>query len=250
MNTNLDAALGIDTGNVLWLSSPSNIRFYPSNSITSAGQWAYATANNDAVRGLHLNSPSSTNNTESQLLIAGTGSQSYTISFGLNPPLSLPTQAGARGAGKKIVLQETNNTFINTESAIGRETGFMWLCDPGGIKLYTNNLTATARVQIDSNGLTINQAGGGLLIKEGSNATMGQATLVAGTVTVSTTKVTANSRIMLTAQNNSGTEYGIVKVSARAATSFTITSYRGNNTTTVAAGDTSNVAWQIIEPAP
>ena len=76
------------------------------------------------------------------------------------------------------------------------------------------------------------------------------ATLVAGTVTVSTTKVTTNSRIFLTTQTLSGTEYGTVRVSARsAATSFAITSYRGNNTTTVASGDTSNVAWMIVEPA-
>ena len=92
--------------------------------------------------------------------------------------------------------------------------------------------------------------GYGLIFTEGTNAIMGIATLVAGTVTVSTTKVTTNSRIFLTTQTLSGTEYGTVRVSARsAATSFAITSYRGNNTTTVASGDTSNVAWMIVEPA-
>jgi len=80
----------------------------------------------------------------------------------------------------------------------------------------------------------------GLRVKEGTNRQMGTATLAAGTVTVSTTAVTANSRIQLTAQNTGGTP-GALRVSARTAgTSFTITST--SNT------DTSLVAWLLIEP--
>lgn len=87
----------------------------------------------------------------------------------------------------------------------------------------------------------LTNAGKGLYVKEGTNATMGKATLVAGTITVNTTKVTANSRIFLTHQNLSGTA-GFVYVSARTAgTSFTITS--------ASASDTSDIAWMIVEPA-
>jgi len=87
-------------------------------------------------------------------------------------------------------------------------------------------------------GMTIND---GIRINEGTNATMGTAVLTAGTVTVNTTKVTANSRIFLTTQTSGGTP-GSVYVSARTAgTSFTITSTSGT--------DTSTVAWLIIEPA-
>jgi hypothetical protein len=89
--------------------------------------------------------------------------------------------------------------------------------------------------------VTINTAGKGLSIKEGSNAKMGLATLVAGTVVVSTTAVTANSRIQLTAQET-GLFVGNLRVSARTAgTSFTILS--------TAATDTCTVAWLLIEPA-
>lgn len=89
--------------------------------------------------------------------------------------------------------------------------------------------------------IIIGTAGGGLQVKEGSNATCGVATLSAGTVTVSTTKVTANSRIFLTGQNTSGT-IGELTVSARnAAQDFTITGL---------ATDTRDVAWFIVEPAP
>lgn len=103
--------------------------------------------------------------------------------------------------------------------------------DPDGETYITNSLTLTT-------------AGSGLRIKEGSNATSGVATLVAGTVTVSTTKVTANSRIQLT-PNTLGTVTvpQAVGVTARSAgTSFTITS--------ADATDTSDIAWVIIENAP
>lgn len=87
----------------------------------------------------------------------------------------------------------------------------------------------------------LNTAGKGIKIKEGSNAKLGVATLVGGTVTVANTSVTANSRIMLTSQVDGGTP-GFLRVSARtAATSFTITSG--------SASDTSTVAYHIIEPA-
>jgi hypothetical protein len=107
----------------------------------------------------------------------------------------------------------------------------------------TNAASILSAVSLSTVGnFTLSNAGGKLLIKEGSNASMGTATLVAGTVTVNNTLVTANSRIFLTAQNTGGTP-GALRISARvAATSFTITSS--------SATDTSLAAWLIIEPAP
>lgn len=90
--------------------------------------------------------------------------------------------------------------------------------------------------------LLLNTAGNGLYIKEGTNATMGVATLVAGAVTVNTTKVSTNSRIFLTVQGGTITNVGAVYVSARTAgTSFVISSLN--------VLDTSDVAWVIIEPS-
>lgn len=90
--------------------------------------------------------------------------------------------------------------------------------------------------------IVLGTAGLGLKVKEGTNARMGGATLVTGTVVVNTTAVTANSRIMLTGQNSSGT-HGELTVSARTAgTSFTITSSN--------AADTRSIGWIIFEPAP
>lgn len=86
----------------------------------------------------------------------------------------------------------------------------------------------------------VQTAGKTIGIKEGANAKMGTATLVGGTVTVNTTAVATGSRIFLSI-NTSGGTVGAVYVSARVnATSFTITSTSG--------ADTSTVAWLIVDP--
>lgn len=122
----------------------------------------------------------------------------------------------------------------------GGDVNLYW--GSAGLLKTDNNLQVLGTLEVDGASLTLGTAGGGLKVKEGTNATMGTATLVAGTVVVSTTKVTANSRIFLTAQT-SGAAPGALRVSARTAgTSFTITSTSGT--------DTSLVAWFLLEPAP
>jgi hypothetical protein len=104
---------------------------------------------------------------------------------------------------------------------------------------YTNG-SESARIDTSGN-LLIQKAGAGLRIKEGANAKMGTATLVAGAATVANTSITASSRIFLTSQADGGTP-GWLRVSARVAgTSFTITSSD--------ALDTSTVAYLILEPS-
>jgi hypothetical protein len=88
----------------------------------------------------------------------------------------------------------------------------------------------------------------GVKLREGtSSSRMGVATLVAGTVTVSTTSVTASSRIMLTPQTGISGAIGFVGVTARTAgTSFTITARDAAGATVT--NDTRQVAWVILEP--
>lgn len=95
----------------------------------------------------------------------------------------------------------------------------------------------------DAKALTAGTVGGGLAVKEGTNGRSGVATLVAGTVTVANTSVTATTRIQLTAQSlGTVTAPKALAVTARTAgTSFTITS--------ADATDTSVVAWFLVEPA-
>lgn len=108
--------------------------------------------------------------------------------------------------------------------------------------LHTDDIfNANGGVGAFGPGLTVGTAGGKVSIKEGTNAAMGTAVLSAGLATVNTTAVSANSRILLTAQSPGGTA-GALRVNTRTAgTSFQIAS---TSTT-----DTSTVAWVILEPA-
>lgn len=143
--------------------------------------------------------------------------------------------------GLSFGILTTKGDLLGWGTALGRlgvgANNTVLTADDGqtlGIKWGTNALDA-------SGNLVAATAGLGLKVKEGADATLGLATLVAGTVTVSTTKVTANSRIFLTAQD-SGSAQGDLWISARtAATSFTISSSN--------AGDDRTVAWLIVEPA-
>ena len=113
---------------------------------------------------------------------------------------------------------------------------------------YNAISTASNVVQLGNSSVTavstfgdvvITSAGRGLQMKGGSNAKIGIATLSSGTVTVSTTAVTANSVIFLTDETG-GVNLGNLSVGTiTAGTSFVI------NSSNVLDG--SNVAWFIIE---
>jgi hypothetical protein len=112
------------------------------------------------------------------------------------------------------------------------------------INHVTDTQTPTTGIlSVSASHIAVITEGKGLQIKEGSNAKMGQATLVAGTATVSTTAVTANSRIFLSIASlgtvTIPTTVGVTALTA--GTSFVITS------TNVV--DTSVINWVIFEPA-
>lgn len=78
------------------------------------------------------------------------------------------------------------------------------------------------------------------------NTTMGVATLVAGTVTVTTSDITASSRVFLSVQVQGGTSGFLSLGTVTAGTSFVINSKDAAGTL---VADTSTVAWWIVEPA-
>lgn len=88
---------------------------------------------------------------------------------------------------------------------------------------------------------------GKMNVRTGGTAdTAGKAVLVAGTVTVATTAVTANSIIILSRQVGAGT-VGLPQVGTiTAGTSFRIDSVQPGTASTVQAADTSTIAWRII----
>lgn len=146
------------------------------------------------------------------------------------------------------VTAVASNTSLTVDTALGNGTTQTISVRRAIARFDDRSANVALLLDPDSNAklsgnLSVITAGKGLRVKEGSNATMGTATLSGGTATVNTTVVTANSRILLTAQSL-GTIIvpAALAVSARSAgTSFTILSSD--------ATDTSVVAWLIMEPA-
>lgn len=99
----------------------------------------------------------------------------------------------------------------------------------------------TGDVNSSTGNVLISTLGKGLQIKTGTNSKIGQATLVAGTVIVLNSSITANSRISLTVSTAGGTQ-GFLRYSKVNGTSFTITS--------TSVLETSVVDWHIIESIP
>lgn len=154
-------------------------------------------------------------------------------------------QGGSAAGSTFFGVNIADTTFLFSDGASSGGLGVGTLTsDP--LTFGTNN---TKVIQISGAGITtvsgdlkLGTAGNGLYIKEGSNATMGTAVANGTTeVIVSTTKVTATSRIFLTCNTVGGTPLGVYYVSSRSAgVSFGFKA---------AATDTSTIAWHIIEPA-
>jgi len=106
----------------------------------------------------------------------------------------------------------------------------------------TNIYRSAADTLATDDSFSLKTVGTGVSIKEGANATMGTAVLAGNTgVDVLTTKVTANSRIFMSVQDEPGVASGDVWVMARVpGTSFTIRAQPLINST---------VAWWIVEPS-
>lgn len=177
------------------------------------------------------------------------------LNSGANLALSWGTQASAnpafttRSSGTRLVLYSAIGAS-DVDYALGVGPNGSWYSVARATSIYRHSFfggtTEVAAVRGDGL-IYAAQAGGGFGVKEGSNATMGTATLVGGTATVSTTKVTASSRIFLTKRVGGGTR-GIIEVGTiTAATSFVINSV---DSAGALVADTSTISWIIIEPAP
>lgn len=154
----------------------------------------------------------------------------------INPQNSLLTywsfdSTGFHGLGTlpKISLFNDGSVSFANGAFTGDASGN---CSLGG------GLTANTFLSITGGSLFITQVGQGISIKGGANAKIGEATLVAGSVTVANTAVTANSLIFLSRHTPSGT-LGHLSYTTIAGTSFTITATGG--------AETSVISWMIVE---
>jgi hypothetical protein len=151
------------------------------------------------------------------------------------------------------VLSVNGQAFDYCSSTNGR---VIYGCGSGFDVLVANRAGSTA-MGVVANSTTVqfggdidvSTAGKGLRVAEGSNAKQGTATLVAGTVTVANTSVTANSRIFLSGGAlNASTAIGELDASTiTAGTSFVIRSLTAGAVTTQ-AGDLRTVFYEIFEP--
>lgn len=140
---------------------------------------------------------------------------------------SVGTDAGLNG-GNNFFIQDNNAGYpprilIDTVGnvAIGSDT-------PGYKLDVVGDIASTA-------------VGKGLRIKEGANAKMGTGILIGGSATVSTTAVTANSRVFLTIQTPGGSVGALYVASRSNGVSFAVSSTSGT--------DTSTFAWLLVEPS-
>lgn len=142
------------------------------------------------------------------------------------------TAIGAKWSALTSATSNSNALFINQTGASSYSTHV-------GAFGFGATTVPTDKVEITGN-LALLSAGNKIKIATGSNASLGTATLVGGTVTVNTTAVTASSIIYLTCNTPGGTQ-GFLSApvaSITAGTSFVINSSNGS--------DTSTVNWLII----
>src|SRR5688500_1057653 len=145
--------------------------------------------------------------------------------------------SGIVGGVDAAIQDEGGNTRLLRGVSLREATGPSTAVVLSPVQVSRTSATAYSVTDAD---WRIATAGRGLQVAEGANAKMGVATLVAGTVTVANTSVTANSRIFIQRQAAGGT-LGNITYTASAGVSFTINSS--------SATDTSTVDWHIVEPA-
>jgi hypothetical protein len=148
-----------------------------------------------------------------------------------------------KGSGTFALRPTTNGTnAIRLQDSAGSNN--ILSADTTNIRVAIGGTTPTATLDVRGNttiagNLTLNTAGNKISITTGTNASAGTGTLTSGTVTISTTAVTASSLIFLTDTASSLTNVGVLSVTSKSAgTSFTVTS------TNVL--DTGTFNWLII----
>ena len=162
----------------------------------------------------------------------------------------IPSSAADETAGQDFYRSKDLGGLVQDfakVSGLANDAGFS---KRGRYRIRTADAAGVLQIGIDldylQNAITygnvdISVAGKGLKVREGANSRMGTSTLVAGTVTVSNTSMTANTRVFIT-PTAAGTLNGRLRVSVKSAgASFTVVSSD--------AGDTASFDWLLVEPS-
>ena len=211
------------------------------NTVSGNNSYAFGTANNLSGNDLFASGNNHTLSGHHTAAFGNTHSGSGANAFIFGRSNTCNANYGFAGGYGAVVSNDGSVVWGDSNETPNTDTtGNQFnLTFAGGFNFY---IGSTLSIEIDtSSNCRVKKIGSGLAVAEGSNAKQGVATLSGGTVTVSNTSVTANSRILLTIQSPGGT-VGSVYISGRtASTSFTITS--------TSALDSSIVAYQLFEPA-
>ncbi len=224
-----DASITLGSGTIAGTATQDEVAFgSAANTLTSTSALTFVNATYNRMR--MANASSSQFN--DHLLVDDLGNYFQFGKYGSAYAGNL-SSTGIPFAGLALIQSNLNNIVFMTGTTVP-----IYFC----INAQAPTLTIDTNLLNIAGNVKLKTAGNGIYIKEGANATSGVVTLIGGTLTVSTSKVTANSRIYLTRQNNAGTVVGSVDVTARnAGADFTITAG--------GIADTSDVAWLIVEPA-
>ncbi len=151
------------------------------------------------------------------------------------PPGSVVAEAEVTAEGKLTITGLTEGTFYLFAAEVSGAYRYL--------HVYSEKAGETVVIATQATGdFAVTTAGKGFKVKEGANAKMGTATLVAGKVTVANTSVTATSRIFLQSKGAKGEHIGSLTVTAKvAATSFTVESSN--------AEDVRELDYIIFEPS-
>ena len=150
---------------------------------------------------------------------------------------------GTGGTGGNIILQASAGGTGSSSNGITGSISFnignntkMNLSSNGNLLVGTSSDNNNGSLQVSGN-ISLETVGNSFNIKGGTNASVGTASLVGGTVTVNNTSVNSNKLIFLSVQTDGGT-VGNLSYTINTGVSFTI------NSSNVL--DTSLVNWWII----
>lgn len=188
--------------------------------------------------------------------INGNTGVSGTLNVGGDSSIINLWSSGAIANGMRIGANYSSPGFQHLFLGVGGGNKQLIIVKSNGNVIIQNGGTfvdSGDKLQIDGN-LNLKTAGNKIKIATGTNASVGTATLVNGTITISTTAVTASSLIMISRnRTNASTKVGDLCTSTlagattiTAGTSFVINSIQHSSPNLLETGDQSTVFWQII----
>jgi hypothetical protein len=225
------APMGSDNGYPLgqiWVNEISGAIYGLSRIVSGNADWEILGSSTGSVSTLTADSGGAISPVSGNITLSGTANQITSAGTAGDITFSLPAAIVAPGS-------------LTTTTTLTGGTG---------ITATTGDITATAgNVVLTAEGTKINHTSVATTTAAGANS-IGSVTLVAGTATVATTAVTANSLIKIWRQSIGATgaaATGNLSVGTiTAGTSFVITAVQPADATAAQASDVSVVGWEIV----